>query len=655
MPSVRAATDVSALTPRVDTPASSEPVSGDASTFATALEAAHGQVAPRDTRDRRLEEHADRSTRNDDDRREGVERRATDTPNAKSSGSARDVGARPTEHPAARGHKAAHRAVAASAEARHVAASGTKTDTASAAQATDATHAAVSIAGKTSEASGDGDAAAATEGGVDARAVPPGTVGPPSATNTVAGKVEATATTATAAVSAPAEGGAEAAPLGPQPALADVPPGASTAAVDQNAAGRHDGHTAGRVDPTPEAGTSPATKTAADGGRHGAPAAVPHASGEHASADAPPSESPSNAGEASVSKIIADGTSERAVGAAADARVALDTAPREAAVHAPTAQAKSLPAKPIAERTSGPSESSGADTEAAATIRAGGSAAHVAAQSAEARPGGARTGVDLGSGRHVNAHHHLGAPQQNAVEADTIDTAIDDGSEVLPSAATAETSADGKVAVQRLAGSATSAARLHVTADARTDVEPGRVGAGAPGAAEQVAANATNTEGRTAGTSAAASAERPAVPVRGDTSVAASWAERVVESVRVATLRGGGEMRLRLEPAGLGNIDVRISLAHDGVRASIVAEHDSTRALLRNEQHLLHAALERSDLRLAGFSVDLGSGGSNSAFADVEQQPRWSEEGAAERPPDVPPEIVTMDAPVVSGRLSVRV
>jgi flagellar hook-length control protein FliK len=194
-----------------------------------------------------------------------------------------------------------------------------------------------------------------------------------------------------------------------------------------------------------------------------------------------------------------------------------------------------------------------------------------------------------------------------------------------------------------------------VTVDARTDVEPGRVGAGAPGAAEQVAANATSTEGRTAATNAAASAERPAVPVRGDTSVAASWAERVVESVRVATLRGGGEMRLRLEPAGLGNIDVRISLAHDGVRASIVAEHDSTRALLRNEQHLLHAALERSDLRLAGFSVDLGSGGSNSAFADVEQQPRWPEEGAAEATPDVPPEIVTMDAPAVSGRLSVRV
>jgi hypothetical protein len=126
--------------------------------------------------------------------------------------------------------------------------------------------------------------------------------------------------------------------------------------------------------------------------------------------------------------------------------------------------------------------------------------------------------------------------------------------------------------------------------------------------------------------------------------------------VRVATLRGGGEMRLRLEPAGLGHIDVRITLAHDGIHAAIVAEHESTRALLSNEQHLLHAALERSDMRLAGFSVDLGFGASSNAFGDAER----GAAGAGHVATAVPEaESVTIDhvaaAPSAPGHLSVRV
>ncbi|MBI3768936.1 MAG: flagellar hook-length control protein FliK [Deltaproteobacteria bacterium] len=134
------------------------------------------------------------------------------------------------------------------------------------------------------------------------------------------------------------------------------------------------------------------------------------------------------------------------------------------------------------------------------------------------------------------------------------------------------------------------------------------------------------------------------------------WAERVVESVRVATLRGGGEMRLRLEPAGLGHIDVRITLAHDGIHASIVAEHDTTRALLRSEQHLLHAALERSDLRLAGFSVDLGSGASTSAFGDAERGAAGlGRDAAAPSEPEAIAMSEFIQPPAEPGRLSVRV
>jgi len=150
--------------------------------------------------------------------------------------------------------------------------------------------------------------------------------------------------------------------------------------------------------------------------------------------------------------------------------------------------------------------------------------------------------------------------------------------------------------------------------------------------------------------------ERAPAALHGDVASIAPWAERVVESVRVATLRGGGEMRLRLEPAGLGHIDVRITLAQDGVHATIAAEHDGTRALLRTEQYLLQAALERSDLRLAGFSVDLGFGASSGGFGDAERAAAgFAHQSAA--PADVEtatiPDVV--DSATERGRLSVRV
>jgi flagellar hook-length control protein FliK len=86
------------------------------------------------------------------------------------------------------------------------------------------------------------------------------------------------------------------------------------------------------------------------------------------------------------------------------------------------------------------------------------------------------------------------------------------------------------------------------------------------------------------------------------------WSERVADAIRLSSARGGGEIRLQLDPEGLGHIDVRLHLQSDGVRAVIVAEHESTRALLTSQQQVLEQAFARSDLRLSGFSVDVGSG-----------------------------------------------
>ncbi len=206
---------------------------------------------------------------------------------------------------------------------------------------------------------------------------------------------------------------------------------------------------------------------------------------------------------------------------------------------------------------------------------------------------------------------------------------------------------------------ATAASTTHAVTAATTDHDGT---AATPAAAAATDASASDVTPRAqlqapATTSATTPHAERAAPARGDVTAIAPWTERVLESVRVATVRGGGEMRLRLEPAGLGHIDVRISLAHDGVRAAIVAEHGATRTLLQREQHLLEAALERSEMRLAGFSVDVGFGGS-SAFPGAPHDGTPMRAGAFPASAEVEPTAATpivLDDASGAGRLSVRV
>lgn len=272
--------------------------------------------------------------------------------------------------------------------------------------------------------------------------------------------------------------------------------------------------------------------------------------------------------------------------------------------------------------------------------------------SATATAAGARAVAADGEGMTVRRETGVGTMSPAALPGAHTDGDAPDGD--------AMSFADGGHAGNRghTAPAATTTRRL--IAPAALDAPPATsVDATAPTSDLEPRVSATNA---TDGGDAAPSSDRAAsgtsiaggTPLRAPTH--APWAERVVESVRLATVRGGGEMRLRLEPAGLGHIDVRISLTHDGVRATIVAEHDSTRALLDREQHLLHAALERSELRLAGFSVDVGFGSSGSAFREAEERahvlgssPRLAADS------EVPPVHEMIAATAEPGRLSVRV
>jgi flagellar hook-length control protein FliK len=177
-----------------------------------------------------------------------------------------------------------------------------------------------------------------------------------------------------------------------------------------------------------------------------------------------------------------------------------------------------------------------------------------------------------------------------------------------------------------------------------------------PATAASVQTTTTNGNTTTA-THANAPARAEHTPLAHGT-IEARWSERVSDAVRLSALRGGGEIRLQLEPEGLGHIDVRLDLHADGVRAVIVAEHESTRALLQSQQQTLHDAFGRSDLRLSGFSVDVGSGGA-AAFQRGTDGGEGGQAPAA--PASAPATTTSIDAadaatsPAGNGRVNVRV
>ncbi|MBM4265673.1 MAG: hypothetical protein FJ144_03495 [Deltaproteobacteria bacterium] len=84
-----------------------------------------------------------------------------------------------------------------------------------------------------------------------------------------------------------------------------------------------------------------------------------------------------------------------------------------------------------------------------------------------------------------------------------------------------------------------------------------------------------------------------------------SWIERV-SATRHALERGSSVIHFELEPRDLGRIEVRLSFGREGLHARIHAEHEDARTLIANQQPALAASLERNEVRLASFLVDLG-------------------------------------------------
>jgi hypothetical protein len=111
----------------------------------------------------------------------------------------------------------------------------------------------------------------------------------------------------------------------------------------------------------------------------------------------------------------------------------------------------------------------------------------------------------------------------------------------------------------------------------------------------------------------------------------------------VGRLRDDGQMRLAVRPEGLGELDIRVAVRESGVHATIGAQHDEARQLLNSQRADLEAALERHNLRLDSFSVDVGGQESRSGMRHEDAHGSFAHQGG-----------LSADVPQAESTLSVR-
>ena len=88
---------------------------------------------------------------------------------------------------------------------------------------------------------------------------------------------------------------------------------------------------------------------------------------------------------------------------------------------------------------------------------------------------------------------------------------------------------------------------------------------------------------------------------------------QIIRSVASLVRAGGAEMRLQLQPADLGEIELRVRTAEAAVRGELVVSNPEVKQLLEQNLGRLRDALAQQGLNLEGFSVDVGG---QSAFAE---------------------------------------
>ena len=99
--------------------------------------------------------------------------------------------------------------------------------------------------------------------------------------------------------------------------------------------------------------------------------------------------------------------------------------------------------------------------------------------------------------------------------------------------------------------------------------------------------------------------------------------EQVLKGISVRNLGGvsNSEVRLRLVPEHLGDVNVKLVVTNGGVNATVVAANSDVRDTLIANQQQLARSLESAGLKLTGFSVDVSNGGFAGFQHQQQQQP----------------------------------
>lgn len=222
----------------------------------------------------------------------------------------------------------------------------------------------------------------------------------------------------------------------------------------------------------------------------------------------------------------------------------------------------------------------------------------------------------------------------------------------------------GQAQIQhQLAGGGAQQAQAGIQATtANTSAGSGGVHSAGPAAAGAEQANAANAANANAGaqqTQQSQQAQQTAQTARPHQPMPSSVAEQVSVKITKALQAGQDRITIRLNPAELGRVEVKMELTHDGRTTAVVtADNRDTLDLLRRDSSDLQKALEEGGMRLSDSDLTFNLRGEEGQTAeDGDGQGGGGEEeemadGFVEQEPEI---IVAHEGGIlINGRLDVR-
>ena len=170
----------------------------------------------------------------------------------------------------------------------------------------------------------------------------------------------------------------------------------------------------------------------------------------------------------------------------------------------------------------------------------------------------------------------------------------------------------------------------------RAAAEGGR--GGAPGGEERPLPGQTATTTATPTAVAAGGAERPAgtsfqSTLDGMRQPTPQPTEQVTVQLRQAVANGANHVTIRLQPASLGHVEVRLEIADDRlIQARVVVDKSETLDMLRRDSGQLERALSNAGLQTDSGGLNFSLRGQQHGHAFGQQHGNGGQPGAAENP-----------------------